>query len=300
MKLLYYVLCGFMWLIMLLPLGFLYRISDFAFIIIFYIIKYRRKVVQTNLKNAFPEKTESELKKIEYSFYRHFCDMFIEPLKMLNFSEKEIKKRVKFVNPEALDEYYKNNQSVFINLGHYGNWEWLSYAWTAIHPEYTESYKMYPAYYPLRNKYAEKFIFALRTKAKSVPIPQKRVPRTIIKLQQDGLKGIFIFIADQSPIWNSVHHWMTFLNQSTATITGPEALAKQFGNPVFYLHIVKPKRGHYICEYIKITDQPKTIPNYGITELYMTELEKSIKADPSLWLWTHKRWKLNKAAFENN
>ncbi len=183
-------------------------------------------------------------------------------------------------------------------MGHYGNWEWLSYAWFAVHPEFVDSFKMYPAYYPLSNEFSEKFKLDLRTRSKSIPVAQKKILRAIIKLNQAGKKGIFIFIADQSPMWNSVQHWVTFLNQDTATIVAPEKLAKQTGYPVFYNKVRKIKRGYYSSEFIKLVDDPNQIPEFQITERYMDEMQKTINENPAYWLWTHKRWNFVKAAFE--
>lgn len=298
MRVLYPIFYALVWVLMLPPLRILYVFSDILYLLIYHLIKYRREVVRKNLQNSFPEKTEKELLKIERDFYHHFCDYFIETLKLINISDKEIKKRVQFINADALDANYKNNQSVFLYLGHYGNWEWLSLAWFAQHPEYVDTFKMYPAYYPLSNEFTERFMYDLRTRSKSVPVPQKQILRAIIKLNRENEKGIFIFIADQSPMWNSVQHWVTFLNQDTATIVAPEKLAKQTGYPVFYIKIRKIKRGHYSSEFIKLVDEPNQIPEFEITERYMDEMQKTINEDPAYWLWTHKRWKFVKAAFE--
>jgi KDO2-lipid IV(A) lauroyltransferase len=157
---------------------------------------------------------------------------------------------------------------------------------------------MYPAYYPLSNEFSEKFKLDLRTRSKSIPVAQKKILRAIIKLNQAGKKGIFIFIADQSPMWNSVQHWVTFLNQDTATIVAPEKLAKQTGYPVFYNKVRKIKRGYYSSEFIKLVDDPNQIPEFQITERYMDEMQKTINENPAYWLWTHKRWNFVKAAFE--
>lgn len=297
MKIIYYILYAFIWLLTLLPLKILFLISDFIFILLFYVIRYRRKVVKKNLIGAFPEKSKKEIAVIERKFYQHFCDYFFETLKLLNMSENDIKKRVTLINPNALDEYYNNNKSIFLYLGHYGNWEWLSYAWNVNQPKYTD-YIMYPAYYPLGNKYVDQFFYILRSKrSNGIPLPQKKVLRTIIKLNQQNKKGVFIFLADQSPIWNSVQHWVKFLNQDTATIVGVEKLAKQTGYPVFYFKVRKLKRGHYSAEFIKLAEDATEVPEFLITERYMAELEKSIVEGPPYWLWTHRRWKFSKDTF---
>ena len=46
-----------------LPLGILYAVSDFAYFVIYHLAGYRRKVVRRNLSEAFPDKSQKEIKK---------------------------------------------------------------------------------------------------------------------------------------------------------------------------------------------------------------------------------------------
>ena len=84
--LLYYIFYAFVWLIAWLPLPVLYGLSDFLYLIIYYVVGYRKKVVRANLKNSFPEKSSAELLSIEKQFYRHFSDVFIETVKLLHIT----------------------------------------------------------------------------------------------------------------------------------------------------------------------------------------------------------------------
>ena len=59
-----------LWLIALLPLRVLYMISDSFFVVVYYLVRYRRDVVYANLKNSFPEKSEEEIRKISKKFFR--------------------------------------------------------------------------------------------------------------------------------------------------------------------------------------------------------------------------------------
>ena len=78
-----------LWLISILPFRLFYFFSDLIYILVYYIIGYRKKTVEKNLKLAFPEKSESELISIKKKFYHHMCDMFLEMIKTLTISEGE-------------------------------------------------------------------------------------------------------------------------------------------------------------------------------------------------------------------
>ena len=108
-KIAYYLLYPVIFLISLLPLQALYIVSDVAYYILYYIVKYRRDVIYSNLRNAFPDKPDQEIDKIAKDFYRHFCDLFIEIFKTINLSKAEFLKRFKYKNPEILDDLYDKN-----------------------------------------------------------------------------------------------------------------------------------------------------------------------------------------------
>jgi len=290
MKLIFYIFYAFIWLLAWLPLGILYAISNVIFVLVYYVVRYRRKVVRKNLENAFPEKSKKEIRQIERRFYLHFCDYIVETIKLLNVSDKTMQKRFEYKNLDVLESFYEKNQNVILYLGHYGNWEWTIFA-KAAQENHCHEYKAYSIYHPLSNKEFDEFMLRLRSKSGSVLVPQKKVLRTIIEMKRDNLPGFFCFIADQSPRKNHIAFWMKWLNQDTAPIVGAEKLAKQTGYPVVYLDIQKPKRGHYTGEFVVITENPNELPEFEITKKYMHLMEKTILRDPAYWLWTHKRWK---------
>ena len=158
---LFYILVGFLYLLALLPLKALYLVSDFLYYIVYYIIRYRKKVVKQNLLNSFPDKSEQEVVEIEKKFYRHFCDQVMETIKLLHISDEEMKKRFVYTNIELVDEISKDGKDIFTMLGHYGNWEWVP-SLTRWVPDYLFLSQIYR---PLKNKDADKFVRKLRSRS---------------------------------------------------------------------------------------------------------------------------------------
>ncbi len=91
----YYVLYGVLYAVSLLPLKVLYLLSDFAYVVVYYLFGYRNDVVMQNLTIAFPQKTEDEKIKIAKQFYKNFCDTFIETIKFISASSTFFEKRFK-------------------------------------------------------------------------------------------------------------------------------------------------------------------------------------------------------------
>lgn len=290
MNLKYMPLSALFHLIAYLPLGVLYCISDVLYFIVFYIVKYRRKVAEKNINEAFPEKSEKERKKIVSDFYHHFCDIFVETIKLLHISDEEMKRRMVFHNIEAVDKSVDNGRSVIVYAGHLCNWEWVtSIALWSRHGK--DTMQLGQVYRPLRNEWFNEFFLKLRSRFNTESYPMKTVLRDLIKVRQSNRASVTGFISDQHPNRNDQDNVIMFLNHYTAFITGTEVIAQKMDMDVMMFYIKKIKRGYYECHIREITHTPKDEEQYHITNTYARALEENIKEQPAMWLWTHKRWK---------
>lgn len=287
-RLLYCIVYLWMYLHALLPFALLYILSDVLYILVYKIIGYRVKVVRLNLANSFPDKSEKERRKIEKDFYHHFCDYFVETIKLFNISDKAMQKRMQFINMELTEELSKNGNSILMFLGHYGNWEWVPSI--TMHVK-DPALKMGQIYRPLKNKAFDDLFLKIRSRFGSFGIAKNNTLREIIRLKKEGVKTMIGFMADQTPSVNNIYYWTNFLNQDTPVFTGVERIAKKTGFAVLYLDVQKVKRGYYTATVRLIADEPKGEPENAITERYIREMEKTIMRNPAYWLWTHKRWK---------
>lgn len=267
------------------PLWVLYRFSDAFFPILYYVVRYRRKVVRENLSNSFPEYSLYEIKKIERKFYHFFCDYAIEAIKLLTISPEEMRKRMKFYGTELMDKILQEHPFCFLMLGHYGNWEWVSTfaMWSKCNCA--------QLYTPLHSHTVDALFLHLRSRFGAECIAKRDALRRIVTLRSQGIPTHIGFIADQSPYGNSIHDWMTFLNQDTPIFTGAERIGKSVKAAAIFAHITRPKRGYYECHLESLTDDISRFPNYEFSELFMHRLEQEIRETPHLWLWSHRRWK---------
>ncbi len=280
---LYYVSLPLIYFISILPYWWLYRFSDLLFIIVYHIIGYRKKIVITNLKNAFPEKEDRELRRIQFEFYQYFCDLIVETLKSLTISSYSLRKRITFRDKEVFQKYYDQNQSILIVMGHWGNWE-LGGARFAIEP----LHKLYVVYHPLHNKYFNQLVYKMRTRMGNGLYSMKDTLRCMIR--DKGKLTATAFIADQTPSPKGAY-WTTFLNQDTPVFTGPGKIARKFGYPVVYVSIRRKQRGQYEVIHEDLINDPSNTEANIIVERFMKRLELDIQKMPEAWLWTHRRWK---------
>ena len=283
-QILFYI---FIYPITRLPFGTIYVLSDFLFYVIFYVVRYRRSVVFKNLRNSFPEKSVSEINKIEKSYYRHFCDLVVESFKMFSISEEELKKRFVFSNPDVMQRLYAQKRSVILIGGHFNNWEVLAVACQLGIP-----HKCLALYKPLQNKWFDKKLRESRSRFGLNMWSIKDV-KEMFEKEKNNL-NVSIFGVDQSPSNPNTCHWMKFLNQDTGVSFGAEKYAKENNSAVVFGRILKSKRGHYRFEMEVVTENPRDTHTGWIMEDVTKRIEIDVINQPEYWLWSHKRWKRKK------
>jgi len=275
----------FIWLFSILPFKVLYFISDCFYYLIYYIIGYRKKTVTYNLKLAFPNKSDQEIKSIRKKFYKHFVDVFVEMIKSFTISEKAILNHYKFRNIEVLQQLEANNKSILLLGSHYANWEWIFCL--NLHVKFNG----YAVFKKLKNTYFDKKIRQSRGRYRTSLIPTKKILDTIDTNTKSNILSIYGFLGDQSPRIAKTHYWSKFLGVNVPIITGPEMLAKKYNLTVVIFHTKKTKRGYYETTFKLLTETPNDFKDYDITDNYLRELEKSIYEAPEYYFWTHKRFK---------
>ena len=284
----FYIVKGIWFLMSLLPLKVLYFISDLLFYPIYYLARYRRKVVHKNMTNSFPEKSVAEIKKMEKEFYHSLCDYFVETMKLYGMSNEEVRRRIEFTGLEKVNECLDNGKSVVVYMAHSFNWEYA----TSIPLWFKhENVVVGQIYHPLENKQFDDFFQKLRNQYGSENIAMKSTLRRIVDITKQKQQFIIGFIADQVPTWNEIHHWVDFMNQDTPVFTGTEKIAKRTDSAVFYLHVRRVKRGKYNAHFEFMVDNAASLPDNELTNMYYKLLEDGIRKQPNMWLWTHNRWK---------
>jgi KDO2-lipid IV(A) lauroyltransferase len=281
----YKILYGLFWLVALLPLRCLYLISDLMYVLLRFVAPYRRKVVMENLRNSFPEKTEKERRLIARKFYRFLCDLIVETLKLVNIDTPQIHRRIRYSNPEIFDDLCRKGKQIFVVSGHYGYWERTSALQNTIPYHHTSLYQ------PLENKFFDRFIYALRSRHGSEPIPIHTVIRAINRFERENRLALLGFLSDQSPRRNEIQCWTSFLNQETPVYLGIEKLAKRYNTAVVYYEIRRVKRGYYEVDATLIAENAAETADMEITSKHVRLLEETVRRNPQYWLWSHRRWK---------
>ena len=275
-----------------LPLGVLYGIADwFIYPVMYYVIRYRRKLVEKNLRLSFPEKSDAERTRIAKNFYRQFGYTMVETIYGYRCPDEEMKERVVFENMEEVNRLTAQAGGAIFMLAHYGNWEWLASVQQWVSPGVTEV----NVYRRLKNARMDEVMLAIRAKRGGVCVEKQRILREMVRYRAEKKPITVGLLSDQKPRPEVTRTWTTFLNQETGFLDGGEVLGKKFGYPVFYAHVSCERKGYYRCTFHTLAADPKNTADGEITEAYARALEANIKEQPELWLWTHNRfkWKRN-------
>lgn len=280
----YYLVHGIFYLLSLLPLKLLYLVSDFIYLLLYYVAGYRKKVVMRNISIVFPEKSPEEKTRIAKTFYRNLTDTIAEIIKLFSAGPRFINKHVTG-DYHVVNALYDEGRKCQIHLGHNFNWEMANLA-AALNLKH----KFLGVYMPLENKAFDRLLRKLRSKFGTVLISAKNIRNEIVPYRND--RYLLGLVADQTPSWSGNSYWVQFFNIPTAFVRGPEKGAVAGNIPVVFVHITKKKRGYYHIHFELAEKEPASLPHGELTKRYARFLEQVITTHPEMWLWSHRRWKL--------
>jgi KDO2-lipid IV(A) lauroyltransferase len=239
-------------------------------------------VIETNLRNSFPDKDEKEIQLIVKKFYHNLTDIIVEIIKTLSLSEKELAKRV-INHAKVPAAYLEQGKSIVVLAGHQCNWEWLLLSCST-----KTDRDLLAVYKPLHNKFFDKLMLKIRTHMGAIGVPMNNTVRELAK--RKNIPFGLAMVADQTPGEGTLF-WTNFLNQDTGFFTGADKIAKMMSLPVFFVEMKRLKRGVYEVNYTLLKEPPYSKDKFEVIEAYHAALEKSILKNPSDWLWSHRRWK---------
>ena len=282
----------FLYLVSLLPFWFLYIIADIIFVIIYYILGYRRKVVQENLLHSFPEKTETERKLIGKKYFKYMADLMVETIKSVSISAKDVQRRMKVTNPELMAHYFNQGKSIMAAAGHYGNWEMATLSFGML----TDKRRVI-IYKEQSNQVFTDFFNNTRSRFGATMVSMRQTLRKMIEFKNE--LTFTVLASDQTPAKSEATHFINFLNQPTAVFLGVEKLSKMINCVVIFYKIELVKRGHYTYTFVPLVEDPKSTGTYEITKAHVNYLEELIREKPEYWLWSHRRWKIKPSDIAN-
>lgn len=273
-----------------LPMWALYAFSAFLYFLAYYVVRHRHKVIADQLEKVFPSKSARERAAIHRRFLHNFCDVLVEVLKSMSMNPGEMMARVRVRNIEVARAYLDAGKSVMLVTSHLCNWEWLLHG-TVLqlgHP-------LDAAYKPLHDLWAERLMLRVRSRFGARLIPAKELLADF--LRRRGVVRALAMNADQAPVSTDKRYWTKFLGQDTAFYIGAEQIARATRLPLLYLVMRRVARGRYEVEVRSLWDGREVLEPNAITERYARACEADVLESPADWLWSYRRWRLQKPLY---
>jgi KDO2-lipid IV(A) lauroyltransferase len=266
-----------------LPLPLLYGVASLLAWVLYRVVRYRRAVVDENLRHAFPELDRAQLAALEKRFYRHICDLGVELLASRTMARDEFQRHVELDNPEVLQPYIDGRQSVLFLTCHQGNWEWLLHVVSD-----RMGCPIDVVYKTLHDGAFDEFMFECRARS-GKPIAFKDAGREILRRRRE-YRG-FAMLADQAPFKRDKRYWHDFFGRPGSFYLGPQKIAEATQYPVIYVAMTKTGRGRYRAHFEVIAQPPTARGGFAVLDSYIGALERSIRQQPETWFWSNRKWK---------
>jgi KDO2-lipid IV(A) lauroyltransferase len=273
-----------------LPMTALYAFAGFLYFLAYYLVRHRHRVIAGQLVQVFPALSTAERAVIHKRFLRNFCDVLVEVLKSLSMSGSDMNAHVRVLNVAAARQYLDAGKSVLLVTSHLCNWEWLLQA-VALQL----GYPLDAAYKPLHDQWAERLMLGVRSRFGARLIPAKDLLADF--LRRRGVIRALAMNADQAPMSTDKRYWTRFLGQDTAFYIGAEQIARATRLPIMYLVMRRVQRGYYEVELQQLWDGRESLQPNVITERYARACEIDVLKSPADWLWSYRRWRLQKPLY---
>ncbi len=261
------------------------KLAKMLALLFYYLIPLRKNVVIKNLRIAFPDLAENDLKKYVHKAYENLFIVLVEILLLPYLNENEISEMVEIENSQLVDEALSQEKGLIFVSAHFGNWEILALA-SAL--KLKKNFVIVTK--PLRNNLVDQYINEWRCRYGNSIIPLNKSIKNIFKALID--KKIIALLADQRASLNSLE--LRFFNKLTHVYEGPATLSVKTGAPLILGMAIRQDFLKYKVELTQIpipegrSDNDKIIT---MTENYISLLEKYIRQYPDHWLWFHNRWR---------
>jgi len=247
----------------------------------------RRRVVRENLRRSFPDWSPAELRAVEREFVRRQGEAAAEVLYSSRIGADELRERVTLANPAVLSTAGSPRPLILVGA-HHCNAEWM-----LQRVSLELGTRLVGLYKPLRNPRTDRWLRNLRSRFGARLVAAKSVLQELARMRDVGAIGL---LADQVPRTSPEKQWLEFLGQDTAFYMGPELLGRALRAQVCLVRMRRVARGRYELTFEPLNAPGEKLPHGEVTTRYARALEAWIREDPAGWWWTHRRWKLKRAA----
>ena len=256
------------------------------FALFYHLSPSHRLITLYNLRRAFPEKPDGEIRRIARGAYRNLGIVAAEFFDIPALTKENIGRLVETEGLEHCRKALEKGKGVLFFGAHFGNWELEAVAVSLLIKPSVVIYRT------LDNPLLDEIVLKVRGATGNIPLAKDRAMRPMLRtLNNNGMLGILI---DQNM---DCHEgvFVDYFGRPACTTDGLALLALHTGAPVLPGHMTRQPDGRYRLvlgpevEVIDTGDRAADI--LANTQRFTKVIEETVRRHPDQWLWLHKRWK---------
>jgi len=241
-----------------------------------------KKIIHSNIKKAFPNKSQEDVEKISKSMWNNYGRIFAEYMFIKDFRSGNLTSKIKIEGNEILKEINQSKKQVIFISGHLANFELMAMCLEK------SGIKLSAIYRPLNNIFLNKIMERIR---------RKYICKNQIKKGIGGLKKLInlkkknystALMIDQRVSEGILSN---FFNEKALTTTIPAQLIKKFKIPVVPIYIERIEGINFKIKVNQPINFAENDSTQNITDELNRILEEMIYKKPGQWIWSHNRWK---------
>lgn len=249
------------------------------------ILRGRDRRAMKNLRLAFPDRQEAELRRILDECWRHFGREMLHYIRLQQLPSEEVLRTVTNVNLEVLRDAEALGRGVVVISAHYGGWEVGGLTMMSLVP------KVCTVARKLDNEYLERDLVTSRARAGADFVERRKAARALMKALAE--KSVVVLLPDQSVIPRE-GVLVPFVGRPAWTTPAPARLALHHGTPIVFVFCIPDGTGHRLefegpIRVDQLSEEERD--PVALTQRINDVITRRIVARPELWLWMHDRWK---------
>ena len=263
--------------------------------LLYHLVKYRRQVVEENIRLTLTHLSPAEQKAVGRRFYRHLAGLMLHEAYYAYGSDEQVRRLFRLEQTELLDQLYEaGHRQVFVLLGHIGPWELMGSS--ALHLD-RNRYQLHVIYKRLHNPIADQLTHEMREQHYAHCIEMMQLARTMVRHRSertDERLHIYCLLADQSPDYEQVRYATSLFGRTTLFVTGWSHLAIKLELPLLFYEIrYDDQAKQWVGTFRLLCEHPTDKLQHQLVDDYVMQLEENIRLAPHRWLWSHKRWRFD-------
>ena len=248
-------------------------------------LRIRRRLVLSNLAQAFPNASPSERRRVAVRAARNFGRTVAEFVRFAGSDRERVGPLVRLEGTEALREALAAGGGAIVVTAHLG--AWALYV-TALAAAGIPSALLVGRQH---NPKVQRFILDIPGEAVHFVPKSKGAPRDIMRCLRDG--RAVVMVADHNA--GQRGEFAPFLGKVASTLPLPGAISARHDTPIFLMAGRRVSRGTHSVEITRLQlpkgdDQERL--RHEITLAFNEALGKVILGCPEQYFWYHRRWRV--------